>query len=476
MNNPFEGYGRPVSGERLVGRNDIVDEIYNALIGGANYAISGIHRIGKTSIGKEVLKRISIAHPGIITGMVTLGTVRTEEDLYRDIADELYPEENFCPNVPNNAWREFRRFLYKKSRDNHCIILLDEIDHIRDFENNIAELVINRIRELAHDSKYNITFLFVSSRTLQSIQERCNGSNLAGICHNRTIGMLSSIDDINQMLLRADIVDIELSELIFSTTGGHPFLIEMLLCSAVNLANKNQEKISCNLFRVAIDICLYEIYNYYRSLETFLNDWHKDSWKSLCDYTVGPLIEKIDERIIDGLRCYGLIRDKAKHWGIGFSEHFQDYIAHKRRNMPIWPMIGDIEYKMRHIIKMYLQERYGETWRMEVQENDSFYKQLFDELEEIMKKEQKIHGLGNSSDILEYAYLGNMKDIVNHEWKYFQKYFNNSKAKFNDYMNAICVVRNPLAHNRRPELISPQLISEAKCSCQEIQNFLSNIN
>jgi hypothetical protein len=474
MINPFEGFGRPVTGERLIGREAIVEDIYNALVAGANYSISGIHRIGKTSIGKEVLNRISCTCSEIRCATITLGTLNSESELFYNIADELFEDDYFDLSSPEQAWREFKKIMRHHGREGRSVIMLDEMDYIKGLTEDISELLINRLRELAHDSKYNVSFLFISARTLQSIQEKCRGSNLSGICHNRSVGPLPTVKEMDCFLSRANIQNKELSEMLFRLTGGHPFLTELLLYSAITHVNRTGDTLNADILQEVMYECSSNFMDYYRNLERFLEDWVKGSWDKLCDCIIGPMLEKVDEGLLDNFRRYGLIKNEIMPWGIGMSQHFQEYISHKRRTAPVWPMIGDIEYSLRNLIKNALFEDFKENWVTEAMNRDPFYAEIFGKLRELMLKEQKIHGLGNSSDILEYAYPGTLKDIILHDWKKYQKTFEDSKKRFIDYMDAICIVRNPLAHNRKPELISPQLIDAAKQACNAIQTLLAN--
>ncbi len=469
MDNPFENYGRPVSGNRLIGREEIVCEIYKSLVAGANYSLAGLHRIGKTSIGKEVLSRILKDRPDIRCASITMGTISSEQNLYQEILDELFPDEEYLL-ASQDAWRDFKRFLRKHSSEKKSVIMLDELDNIRDLDN--SELLINRLRELAHEDKYNLSFLFISARTLLSIQDKCRGSNLAGICHKRTIGPFPNSNILSHMVKRANAVSDSTEKLLFSLTGGHPYLSELLLYFSFNLAQDRNKEIDDAIVQDAFAMASNDFLDYYKQLEGFLNDWATDSWKKLCDYTVGPLLEPPDEFLINNFKAYGLLNDNLEAWGDGMSEHLQKYMEHQRRFAPIWPLIGDVEMSLRSLIKKKLQDKYGLNWYYEAVNNDTFYNQLFKELKEIMSKEQKIHGLGNSTDILEYAYPGTLKDIILHEWKLYQQVFNDSKHTFIENMDAIHIIRNPLAHNRSPELISKPLIDKARCACETLQKQL----
>ena len=202
MLNPFTNIGCPVTGERLVGREEIVDDIYQSLIDHSNYSIAGLHRIGKTSIGKEVFARIRRNHPDIRLASVTIGAIDTEFDLYQAILDHLFPGAELPLSSKEDPWRDFNSLLRKNAGDVQSIVMIDELDEIHKIEK--SNRLINRLRCLLYDYKedYHITMLFISARTLLSIQKRCPGSNLPGICFTRTIRPFSTVEPIKEMLSR----------------------------------------------------------------------------------------------------------------------------------------------------------------------------------------------------------------------------------------------------------------------------------
>ena len=291
MINPFEKVGRPATGERLIGREEIVDDIYRALIAGANYSIAGLHRIGKTSIGKEVLSRIEKDNHNIRCASITMGTIHSELELYQDIADGLCFEKVYESSSNDNAWRDFKRYICKENSNSRAIVMLDELDSVSDLDN--SGLIVNRLRELAHEDRYNLTFLFISARTLLWIQNKGNGcgSNLSGICHNSFIGPFKDATVLDKMIKRSGIESPQLSKLLFAITGGHPFLAELLLCATFNLAYRKNNELSCELLKEALSQNSNQFIEYYKRLEFFINDMETNAWSKLCDYTVGPLLE-----------------------------------------------------------------------------------------------------------------------------------------------------------------------------------------
>ena len=252
-------------------------------------------------------------------------------------------------------------------------------------------------------------------------------------------------------------------------------MAEMLLCNAFEIGSKNGSEINTAVLQQGLQQSINGFNDYYRSLKSFLNDWGEDYWNKLCNYSIGPLLEPEDYTLVNDFRSYGLMSDSIHEWGGGMSEHFQQYMEYERRITPIWPQIGDIERFLRKLIQPQLESQFGADWFLESStQKDPFYASIFNELRILMNREQKRHGLGNSSDLLEYAYPGTLKDIILHDWKHYQKVFCDKKNDFISNIDAICLIRNPLAHHRSPKLISPELVEKARQACDTLQNHISN--
>lgn len=66
----FFPYGKPVTGEELINREEIIDRILNDIMGGQSVILASPRRYGKSSIILEILSRIK--SKGIMTGFVDL--------------------------------------------------------------------------------------------------------------------------------------------------------------------------------------------------------------------------------------------------------------------------------------------------------------------------------------------------------------------------------------------------------------------
>src|SRR5262245_24622412 len=86
--NPFIGRGVPVSGERLVGRRQLIEKLLECLRAEAHCSIVGLPRLGKTSVAREVLRLCEAGQTSIAAGYMTLDAVRGPTQAYTRILDE----------------------------------------------------------------------------------------------------------------------------------------------------------------------------------------------------------------------------------------------------------------------------------------------------------------------------------------------------------------------------------------------------
>ena len=458
QNNPYVGWGRPVSGERLIAREQIVKDLLYKLTNSANCSLVGLHRIGKSSIAQEVIRLLQEQFAdNFICVDINLKNYKTESEIYEEILYQLVPDEDIiCENSPN-PFRAFQRFMRNWGKNHKTVIFIDELDQIRDYDN--ANLILNRFRDFGYDSHYGITFCFISARSLSCIQQEIYGSNLAGICESSYVKPLD-IDGISKMAARGGLTSSETIQAIFEISGGHPCLSEALLSHIFSGAEKIDD-INADYVQKTIERqdCARVFLDYYSNLKLFFSSWEK-GWEVLCDYLVGPLLSKHLE-LNNLLHEYGIINEQLER---PCSKHFYDYLLQVRRLTPTFPIIGDVEKQLRSLVKQVLEKKHGPSWIDKLKAQNPFYQKTFEELGAIMEKEQRQFQLGNYDDLLEYSYPGTLKDIILYSWPDFQKLLGDSKVEFKTAMDAICVVRNPLAHNR-PHLISEeaQVLARRKC-------------
>ena len=114
--------------------------------------------------------------------------------------------------------------------------------------------------------------------------------------------------------------------------------------------------------------------------------------------------------------------------------------------------IGQVERELRGLIEQKYAEKYGERWMPRLQNR---YEGMVSHWMRILEKDRaafRIYGDYNPS-ALDYAHLGDLIALVTGEWDLFRETFDfgygrRNKSVFQDKMEHIIKVRNPLAHHR----------------------------
>lgn len=483
MTNPFIGVGGCVSGERLVGRDRITRKLERLLKGRGNCSISGLRRIGKTSLGRQVCYNIQNASGNIRCVEIAMNTIESEHEFYEKLSKTLWKDDNSIDTISGGEHELYLRIVDKLEDDHRkekdVIIMLDELDQIRNIPR--SNILVNRIREIANNPACGVTFFFISARSLRCLEDNTgNVSNLNGICTPFYLPPLSRNEGLKQMLRRVNCDDEAILDILYKKSGGHPFLAEMLLYHAIELAEDEQVPLCADHLSRAIigNDCASSFITYYDALESFISSWDNQNenqtsgkaFDSFLDIVVGPKLGEPDSRLLNFFKSYGLIKED----GLCMSEHLLEYLTYKRRQQPFEPLLNDLERSLRDLIKKVFNKKFeSKDWVVELSQKDDFLKDLFCKLNEMMNKEQKQWHLGCSTDILEYSYPDDLKQIICRKWSWFQSYVGDSPKIFEEWMASIAKIRTPVKHNRPPELIPPEEYEKAKRACQKLLERLA---
>lgn len=448
--NPFLGRGTPVDGERLIGRKEIIDRVYTRLINKTHCSIVGLPRIGKTSIAKELMRMLALDVSDTRTSYVTLDATSSPSNAYQRILMDL--SDDFVTPYSNmshdDAFWLFQQTL-RKDKIGDCvkIVVFDELDGITRQGFPEATLFLSRIREIANDhDRYGLTFLFISRRSLDTIQGVVDFSTLAGLCEVVYLKPLvqSMLVDLAK---RSPIsVDMDAQMILWEYTGGHPYLAEVLMCEAVE---QKPDCISADDIESSLLMQSHEFTNQYYQLKQILTQ--NSEFDYLCELIVGPRWRPIPPQTINLLRQYGLIKVKEGSEGDieCLSGHLRDYLAWVARNTPTWHLVGEVENQLRALIADRMYRAHGKDWIQILVNKHKCFHTIYDDLLLKRGKEQKIFGEAASFAILDYTYISDLKDLLFVEWDSYKDILTGSKPDWDKRFQVIMKVRNPLAHNRQ---------------------------
>jgi len=233
MLSPYE-INKPVTGSRFFGRESDVRRIQSS--GDTNFAVMGIRRIGKTSLLREVERRLreqaredNLEEAEKRIFFMDCSSIRSAEDLLREVVRHYYPHD--LARIGNRRFPlYFPDFLRRmKSRyGGQLILLLDEFDALLNMDvpdqsllsvlrtasnEGHCRFVIAGFRDLLEQSSQLHSPLFNFARTLRlkEFSREDAGSMILGPLNNLRV----QVERENEVVER-----------IFEETAGQPHLIQ----------------------------------------------------------------------------------------------------------------------------------------------------------------------------------------------------------------------------------------------------------
>ncbi len=470
LNNPYIGRGEPVSGSRLVGRNHILERLSKRVSSGAHCSIVGLPRIGKTSVARETLKIVCSLNSNIKTGYVTLdaisGPIQAYKRIISEISDDDFNDQSLMNCITHDdTYEALLKFLRKRNRSGHkAAVIIDEVDGIARDSFLDSQLFVSRLRELANDrDRYGVTFIFLSRRSLDMIQGVVDCSTLAGLCEVTYLQPLDR-EAIDQLTSRSPIkIEANSINALWNFTGGHPFLSEVVMCEAVEIA---KSFIDVETVENAQHLQSHEFTNYYCQIQNIFTS--NNMFDALCELIVGPRWRTIDFHTIILLKHYGLIKayDDSDNSRLKcMSQHLEEYLKLISRTTPSWYLLGETERQLRILIQDKMQEAFGDDWLESIKQRHPKKEKSLDNLIQQKQRENKIFGDAASDFILDYAYIGELKDLLFAEWDNFRSILGNTKGDWEKMFQALMKVRNPMAHYRP---IPSEKLLEAEIACKSL--------
>lgn len=484
MNNPFCGYGRVIQGSRLIGRSSELRSMAERLAGfTGSLSVVGEHRIGKTSLVKTAIASMSRASGSeTVLSWITLSTVPDVWQFYVSLLEDIdvgmgvdqaggvarvLQAEGMRASGSYHAFRLVRaqlKALAKRGVRTVCVI--DEFDAVRNLDG--ASAFIQQLRELA-DFQDETGFLavFVSRRSLFHLEKQLAGvSNLDGICEKMYLQPLAC-SMLNEMFVRCGdewTPSAEERALLYSHTGGHPFLSEMILCHAWDRRSM-REGVNCGLS---------DLYGHYARLAGLLDE----------DGVLGPLIQltvgprwSVPQENLERLVKYGIIRKRevggSDCW-VGWSEHFQAFLEKRAREVPLWQEWTLTESLLRDAVRDIYRGKYGDGWIEALSRSHQQAATVFKDCDERRKKETQLFGAASASCLLEYTYPMDLWMLMTREWSLFQPLLKKDKGYWQGRFDLLARVRAPLAHSR--ECYIPQSVVQTGLGfCREISELLGSV-
>ena len=476
MVNPYLGFGCPVSGEDFVGRKEILEAVVEILRKG-NVFLTGLHRMGKSSVAQEALRKLESGGTAVCK-IVNLHTVKTECDLFRlmlmalgsPAAKTLTTDDDFMAFIETQEAFEAKR----RERSSRCVMVIDEFDGILSFPDPVT--TTNRLRDLAYyPDKYGVNFMFVSSRSLDSIERKIAGSNLPGICKNCFLQPFD-LDEAEAFVAKSGILgDDAFVHEAYAQTGGVPYLMAALMSEFCKQADGRQAEMSHEDRMVALTGCVsaasHMFLEYYEKIRRTLSD-EGNAWGELIGAVIGPTVADHDPLLANLFREYGIICED----GSCPSSHFMDYLEMCSREIAPFDDLRSVEVNLRKIVKDKLGRKFGGGWADVVCSELPAAAKGLEKARESLRREMRQFHLATDADLIEFTDLGDITTIVTSKayWPLFQHPIGMGVADFKKHMDRIIPMRNRTMHHRPGHLLLPEQVAMARESCKALLARICN--
>ena len=518
LKNPFSGYGVIVSGERFVGREDAINTIRQRVLGQefSNLSITGLPKIGKSSLAWHSLVRIreELAKEKTIVVYYQIGSTRSsfeffkkllfksddafceffeEDEKYQKFISPLlekareYSDIDDLTDVVEKFFKKLRRWGYK------VIVILDEFDHTQDIFDSSD---FQELREISYTPENKICLVTCSRRTLDDIEQKVSTlSNFALIFSDCPLEMFNEegITEYWERVKDSYPVDDEYKKQINYLAGGYPWLMDVVndyyYMHSSDLTSP-EDKYS----GVKLKLML--------GLDEMVSTLEKeDLLNAAIQLVIGPFynVTKVQEQ---KLLQYGFIKsvpvaDKNLLFGgnpVGpsFGENayvcFSDFCTldlYRRyyADVPYFSIWGEIETKLRGLVKTYLAEKYSENWETDMLNylnanppyrgfDTTRWQSNVNRLKSNMKDMVSTFPTMRGNHIVDFTLTSQIFDIfIKWDWSWFGSVFKGDKNSWHKKFDHLSKVRNPVMHNNPGDIKSD--IDIAKQYCTEIDNAIS---
>jgi AAA+ ATPase superfamily predicted ATPase len=489
MKNPFADYGRAIHGNRFIGRRQEIQSVKNRIFDEryGNLAIIGLPRVGKSSLVHQAFLEYQNESPQfyVLSVWINMGDNHSPDRFFEKLIKEVHKQilldkaliiielVKIIKKLGRKTLRLFEKrslifeyFKLVKQMNIRVITILDEFDAVRKYFESID---FHFLRELSYNPATEICIVTTSRRYLSDIElgSQDATSNFHQTFDNIYLGMYNE-EDLTEYWekffnSKVPITD-EGKQKIYDFTGHHPYLLDLFNFNLFNNLQLDDILGSVERTKKKLNLVIETNYNLIFNLLKEENLHTK-----LLQMVIGPVYD-IKRTDVERIELYNLvIRDNGSYRG--FSNDFHDYLYRTQREVPIWDLWTDTEVKLRSIVTIWLEERYGEDWVPKFRKLSPAKELYITKLEEMQQKEQKSFPDTFSQNLLEFTYPAELFDqFMRVEWKWFKSIFSNKEAnEWKPIFDVLARIRNPLAHNKM-NILKDYERNKAISYCQEIVN------
>ena len=503
MSNNLFQIGGKVKGDYFIGRKNLVEDFRRIFLEYENRAaksIVGLTRIGKSSFIDNVFNNIS---NDILFIYENLNEWSSYLELWQDIcynikkflenkdknifSNNLLKEYFYLVEQSDIVWIKLNRaiksiFEYLSDKNIKTILIMDEFDNAKSIFNEGTKH-FELFRTIFSDSKYNVSAITISRRSLNMIEGTTyQGSTFHGVLDPIYFKGFNK-EDIDIYFSKFDKIDLKLTEEhkkdIIYYAGNSPYLLSILGYYIVETVRNCKISFNNNfsIDEIFLNKC-NSINDYYRDCIKHLE--RDGDLKRIIPFIIGPNIgvTKSDKEELVNL---GYLRDENGELVL-ISKYFTIFLYAATINIDIWNNIIQFEKQIKAIINNEIIELIN-NYKVAGNDISSIQRNLLSKVKginnsEICKYKNIIEktkkNFNVDSTYFDAMSLGNSCKIITECWSnIFCKYFNNEPLpKWEDKFKKCIMARNPIAHAHE-EYLTIDDKKEVDKYCLDIFNIIN---
>lgn len=451
VENPYLGYGTVATGQRFVGRVQLLDRLMDRVVEGrGSTAIVGLARIGKSSLAAELLRRASaeksMSRPSLV---FDASTFENGAAIIADWHQQLSRSDGGMSASIHQNFRLLRRHLEIEGHRTGQIVVIDELDAVRYYSDGADFLRL--LRELLYDpSRTGVAAILCSRRPVARLEQEVRDiSTLAGVLEHLSIGPFDN-EEFQALCSRGSSrVGTEWQKEVWEVSGGHPFLAEMGLCASL----RGNDSIEAAEFR---DQAL----RYFEKLESFLQD--EGLLLELIQGAIGPRVSSNRAASAD-LQRYGLMRFPRQ----ALSRAFTEFLSFAALNLDLWGLFGEVEKELRRFINDVLTDSHGINYLDIIIKKSRGVATSMAEAQRLREVDARKFPSAQEQNLLSYTYPMQLQGIIQAEWQLFKPIMKYDLTYWRPRLELLARVRAPYAHSRE-EVVPETDVRLAEIYCREI--------
>ena len=217
--------GQPAHGASFFGRSSILDRLVGR--GAPSLTIMGNRRIGKTSLLRELQRRLRQTHDEVYTADLYASNCHSTFDVIHGLLEHVHSRAAY-DLAPHDVYR-FSSILRQIASHGKLYFFIDEADSLIEFDKRQGFECLNLLRAASEQGLCRV--FFAGFRRIMAAREQ-HDTPLFNFTKAETLAGLS-LHDTTDMVIRPllnlgiDLRHTEVAAAIYRETGGYPELVQM---------------------------------------------------------------------------------------------------------------------------------------------------------------------------------------------------------------------------------------------------------